>query len=123
MSDKIPEYTNMLDQWFLTSLGGCPEEALGVAPISKLDVALLVNCVKGCHQIVIKPRKGAANQKSWETLAFLLIRLFEVLERISLSFVEDPSTPKQNLIKKFLDFLSDWFEIYEQLIKLLVTEN
>ena len=71
-----------------------------------------------------KTKKGCRKSKKLRnTAGFLLIRLFEVLERISLSFVEDPSTPKQNLIKKFLDFLSDWFEIYEQLIKLLVTEN
>ena len=35
---------------------GCPEQAQGVPPISKFGINLLVNCSKGCRQIVIKPR-------------------------------------------------------------------
>ena len=56
----------MLDQWFSTGVPQnpwVPRKALGVPPISGLDLYFLVYCSKVCCQIVKKPRKGAANQK------------------------------------------------------------
>jgi len=55
-----------IDQWFSTGVPRnpwVPQKALRVPPISELDWYLLVNCSKGCRQIVKKLMKGAANQK------------------------------------------------------------
>ena len=64
----------VLYQWFSTGVPRNPwvlRKALRVPPIYELDVYLLVNCCKRCRQIVLKWRKGAANQcRLWNPVLY-----------------------------------------------------
>ena len=70
--EKRRKFNYPLKQWFSTGVPRnpwVPWKALGVPPISELDVYLLVNYSYVCLQIVLQLKKGAANQKRLRTAA------------------------------------------------------
>ena len=68
LHEKISMFTieEGLEQWFSTGVPWdplVPWKALGVSPICKLDVYLLVNCIWGYRKIVLMPKRVPRNKK------------------------------------------------------------